>query len=287
VAYASSLDQIGPITRNVADGAILLDVIAGHDARDATSLPDEGGGCEEAAVAAASAGMRFGLPREYFDVEGLHPEVRSAVEGAAARLEAQGAELVEVSLPRLKYAIATYYIIATAEASTNLARFDGIRYGFRDTEGESCGVLETYRLSRARGFGDEVKRRIILGTYVLSSGYYDAYYLHAQKVRTLIRQDFEAAFEHCDVILAPTAPTPAFRKGAMATPLQMYLADIYTISVNLAGICAASVPCAVSSDGLPIGLQLIAPALGEQTLVQAARLVEQDTGLADRVAGLG
>ncbi|MCF7854531.1 MAG: Asp-tRNA(Asn)/Glu-tRNA(Gln) amidotransferase subunit GatA [Candidatus Pacebacteria bacterium] len=278
VAFASSLDQIGPLTRTVRDSALMLDIISGRDPRDSTSLPEPAGGCASCLSAASVNGMRCGMPREYFEVEGLDPSVRECVENAARQLEAEGAEIVEVSLPMLKYAIAAYYIIATAEASANLARFDGVRYGLRDSEGEAESLLAQYRLSRARGFGDEVKRRIILGTYVLSSGYYDAYYLRAQKVRTLIRKDFEHAFTECDVILSPVSPEPAYKKGELATPLRMYLADIYTISVNLAGICGLSVPCGATESGLPIGLQMLAPALHEKRLLQAAATYEAIRG---------
>lgn len=274
VAFASSLDQIGPLTRDVHDSALLLDAISGHDPLDSTSLPDP---CERLVETVSTAdvrGMKLGMPREYFEVEGLAPEVRSAVENAARKLESMGAEIVEVHLPHSEYAIGTYYIIATAEASANLARFDGVRYGYRDSVGEASGLLDMYRTTRARGFGPEVKRRVILGTYVLSSGYYDAYYLRAQKVRTLIRRDFETAFEQCDAILAPTSPTTACEKGALATPLEMYLQDIYTISANLAGICGITLPCATDAEGLPIGLQILGPALGEAAILRAAAAVE-------------
>ena len=281
VAYASSLDQIGPITRDVADAALLLDVICGRDPLDATSLATTAPNHEAALGCATADGLRIGLPREYFEVQGLADDVRAAVEQLAARLEAEGAHLVDVALPHTEYAVATYYIIATAEASANLARFEGIRYG-RRIEGHD--LLDTYHRTRAGGFGDEVKRRIILGTYVLSSGYYDAYYLRAQKARTLIRGDFADAFSTCDVILAPVAPTPAQPRCAYASPLEMYLADIYTISANLAGICGISVPCAMSRQGLPIGAQLLGPALGEIRLLQAARVCEQLSPVAGRTA---
>ena len=274
VAFASSLDQIGPITRDVRDAAALLQLIAGADPLDSSTLDHDVPDYEAALARADPQGLRVGLPTDYFDAEGLHPEVREAIRAAAAKLEANGAELVEISLPHTRYAVAAYYIIATAEASANLARFDGIRYGARAT-GEGVGDLtDTYRKTRAAGFGDEVKRRIILGTYVLSSGYYDAYYLKAQKTRTLVRRDFEEAFESCDVILGPTAPTTAFEAGSMSDPLTVYLADVFTIPANLAGICGISVPCGVDSKGLPIGLQLMAPALEEARLLQAAYCYE-------------
>ena len=286
VAYASSLDQIGPITRDVRDSAILLDIIGGRDVMDSTSLTEPSGGYERALEAASVEGLRLGMPREYFDVAGLSDDVRKAITDAAEQLRGQGAEIVEVSLPHTRYAIAAYYIIATAEASANLARFDGIRYGLRDRAGEAENLLATYKLSRARGFGQEVKRRIILGTYVLSSGYYDAYYLRAQKVRTLIRNDFQQAFNDCDLVMAPAAPTAAWRKGEMTSPLQMYLADIYTISVNLAGIAGISVPCGFSREGLPIGLQLMAPVLSEGQLLQAAYAYERESPCAGRTPKL-
>jgi len=277
VAYASSLDQIGPITRDVRDAAIMLDLICGQDEMDSTSLPEPAGDYEARLDQLDVRELRIGLPKEYFDVEGLSPEVGDAIRGAAELFRSLGAEVVDVSLPHTRYAIATYYIIATAEASANLARFDGIRYGLRDREGEAENLLETYRQSRAKGFGEAVKRRIILGTYVLSSGYYDAFYLRAQKARTLIRNDFRKAFEQCDVLLTPAAPTAAFKKGEMTSPLQMYLADIYTISVNLAGICGISVPCGMTASGLPIGLQLLGPSLGETVLLQAAQAFERES----------
>jgi len=278
VAYASSLDQIGPITRDVRDAAILLDLMAGPDEHDATALPEPPPACEAGLAHLSAAGLRVGLPREYFEVDGLSSEVRRAVESAAACLRERGATVVSVSLPRTRYAIASYYIIATAEASANLARFDSIRYGFRDARAEAVGLLEMYRCSRAAGFGAEVKRRIILGTYVLSSGYYDAYYRRAQQVRTLIRHDFTAAFGACDVLLAPVAPTPAFRTGQMSSPLEMYLSDIYTISANLAGVPGVSVPWGQPAGGLPIGVQVLGPALGEVAILRTAALLEQASG---------
>jgi len=274
IAYASSLDQVGPLTRDVEDCALLLGVVAGHDPADSTSIhrdvPDY---C--ATLRDGVAGMRLGLPREYF-IDGLDPEVKQTVEKAIAVYKDLGAEIVEVSLPHTQYAVACYYLIATAEASSNLARYDGVRFGLRRDEGQ--GLIEMYRQSRAAGFGDEVKRRIMLGTYALSSGYYDAYYLKAQKVRTLIRQDFLEAFGKVDAILTPVAPTPAFRiDEKTADPLQMYLSDIFTIPVNLAGTCAMSIPCGVSTAGLPIGLQLIGSPFGEETILRAAYSFEQAT----------
>jgi aspartyl-tRNA(Asn)/glutamyl-tRNA(Gln) amidotransferase subunit A len=264
-AYASSLDQIGPLTRDVEDAALLLGMIAGHDDMDSTSLdvpvPDY---C--AALGESLKGMRIGLPREYF-VAGMDAEVEASVRQAVDVCRQLGAEVREVSLPHTSYAIAAYYIIATAEASTNLARFDGVRYGFRAQGGSD--PIDMYSRTRAEGFGAEVKRRIILGTYVLSSGYYDAYYLSAQKLRTLIRRDFTAAFETCDALLAPVSPTPAYRLGERhADPLQMYLGDIFTVPVNLAGICGLSVPCGVTQAGLPVGLQIMGPVCREENVLR-------------------
>jgi aspartyl-tRNA(Asn)/glutamyl-tRNA(Gln) amidotransferase subunit A len=272
IAYASSLDQVGPITRDVEDCAILLGAVAGHDAADSTSIdlpvPDY-----RAALAQGVKGLKIGLPKEYF-IEGLDSDIRQAIDAAIDTLRGLGAEIVEVSLPHTEYAVACYYLIATAEASSNLARYDGVRYGRRVDEGR--GLIDMYHQSRAAGFGAEVKRRIMLGTYALSSGYYDAYYLKAQKVRTLIRQDFLDAFNKADVILTPVAPTPAFRLGEKtADPLQMYLSDIFTIPVNLAGTCGLSVPCGFSRDGLPIGLQLIGQPFGEETLLRAGHAYQQ------------
>jgi len=274
VAYASSLDQIGPLTKTVADAAIMLEVLAGHDPRDSTSVPVPVPACV-AALQQPVKGLRVGLPKEYF-VGGLDAEVKAAVQQAIRTLEAQGVEMREISLPHTDYAIATYYIIATAEASANLARFDGIRYGRRV---DGADPIELYNRTRGEGFGAEVKRRIILGAYVLSSGYYDAYYLRAQKVRTLIRRDFLKAFEQVDAILTPTSPTPAFRLGEKtADPLQMYLTDIFTISCNLAGLCGISVPCGFASNPRrPIGLQLLGRHFGEDTLLRLAYAYEQAT----------
>lgn len=267
VAYASSLDQIGVLTADVRDAALLLDMIGGQDPADCTSLPVPCGGFEASLDSFEVKGLTIGVPREFLDVDGLAPEVRAAVESARTAFEQAGARCVEVSLPRIPAAVACYYVIATAEASSNLARFDGIRYGNRVATDE---LLDLYTQTRAQGFGQEVKRRIILGTYVLSSGYYDAYYLRAQKVRTLIRNDFSAAFKTCDLLLGPVAPTPALPLGAKSTPLEMYLSDIYTIPVNLAGICAVSVPRTVTAAGLPVGIQLFADTLQEQRLLQSA-----------------
>jgi aspartyl-tRNA(Asn)/glutamyl-tRNA(Gln) amidotransferase subunit A len=274
IAYASSLDQVGPMTRDVTDAALLLKVIAGHDPKDSTSVdcpvPDY-----TAALKKEIKGLKIGLPKEYF-IDGLHPDVQKAMDQAIATYRQLGAEFIEVSLPHTNYAVATYYLIATAEASSNLARYDGIRFGHR-AEGTS-GLLDLMMQSRAEGFGTEVKRRIMLGTYALSSGYYDAYYLKAQKVRTLIQQDFSTAFNSVDVMLTPVAPTPAFKIGEKtADPLQMYLSDIFTIPTNLAGICGISIPAGISSDGLPIGLQLIGRPFGEETIIQAAYSFEQAT----------
>ncbi|MFN5560586.1 MAG: Asp-tRNA(Asn)/Glu-tRNA(Gln) amidotransferase subunit GatA [Opitutaceae bacterium] len=271
IAFASSLDQIGPFGRSVEDTAIVLGAIAGHDPRDSTSwradVPDD-----RAALQSRRGPWRIGIPREYFG-EGLDPEVAASVQAAVRFYESQGCTVKDVSLPHTEYGIGVYYIIATAECSSNLARFDGIRYGHRSKDAKDA--VEIYSKSRAEGFGAEVKRRIILGTYVLSSGYYDAYYLRAQKVRTLIRQDFLNAYRDVDVILTPTAPTPAFRRGAKADPLAMYLCDIYTIGVNLAGLPAVSVPCGFSADGRPIGMQLIGQPFGEAELLAMAHTYER------------
>jgi aspartyl-tRNA(Asn)/glutamyl-tRNA(Gln) amidotransferase subunit A len=274
VAFASSLDQIGPFTRDVRDAAVMLEVLSGVDPRDSTSVP-EPVPRYQAALNGEIKGLRVGLPKEYM-IGGLDAEVNSAVRSAVERLAKLGAEIVEISLPHTDYAVATYYIIATAEASANLARFDGIRYGLR-VEGNDPIAL--YGATRGAGFGPEVKRRIILGTYVLSSGYYDAYYLRAQKVRTLIRQDFLKAFERVDVIVTPTSPTAAFRIGEKSDdPLQMYLSDIFTISCNLAGVCGLSLPCGFTANPkLPIGLQFLGQPFGEETLLRVAHAYEQCT----------
>jgi aspartyl-tRNA(Asn)/glutamyl-tRNA(Gln) amidotransferase subunit A len=273
-AFASSLDQIGPFTKTVADAALLLTVMSGHDPLDNTSaqvpVPDY-----TQALTGSVKGMKLGVPKEYF-VQGMDPEIETAVRTAIAHLAEQGAEIVEISLPHTDYAVAVYYIIATAEASSNLARFDGVRYGHRCQK--PTDVIDLYARTREEGFGPEVKRRIILGTYVLSSGYYDAYYNRAQKVSALIRQDFAKAFTQCDAILTPTSPTAAFKIGErIDDPLQMYLADIYTIAVNLAGICALSVPCGFTSTHLPIGLQILGSHWQEEKILCVAHAYEQTT----------
>jgi len=284
VAFASSLDQIGPIARDVADAALLLGVVARHDPRDSTSAPEptpDYVGQLEADI----RGRRIGLPREFF-IEGMDPEVESAVRRAVEVLAEQGAEAVEVSLPHSRidveggrlsaYAVAAYYVIATAEASSNLARYDGAHYGHRTAE--RVDMIEMFSRSRAEGFGAEVKRRILLGTYALSSGYYDAYYLKASKVRSLIKRDFDQAFETVDAIACPTSPTPAFRLGERADdPLQMYMGDVFTLSCNLAGIPGIAVPCGLTHDGLPVGLQLLGRPFDELGLLQLARAHERAT----------
>ncbi len=274
IAYASSLDQVGPLARDVEDCALLLQAVAGYDPADSTSV-DTPAPDYRATLRDGIRGLKIGLPREYF-IDGLDPEVARAVEAAIATCRELGAETVEVSLPHTDYAVACYYLIATAEASSNLARYDGVRFGLRVEEGK--GLIDMYMKSRSAGFGPEVKRRIMLGTYALSSGYYDAYYLKAQKVRTLIRQDFLEAFQKVDVMLTPVAPTPAFRLGEkFSDPLQMYLSDIFTIPVNLAGTCAMSVPCGFSAQGLPIGLQLVGRPFDEATILRAGYALEQAT----------
>jgi aspartyl-tRNA(Asn)/glutamyl-tRNA(Gln) amidotransferase subunit A len=278
VAFASSLDQIGPLTKTVRDSALLMNAIAGHDLRDSTSLnaavPDY-----TKNLGRDLKGIRIGLPKEYMS-HALDPAVQTAVVASVEQLQALGAEIAEVSLPHTDYAVSVYYILATAEASANLARFDGVRYGHQADN--IANLFDHYARTREEGFGAEVKRRIILGTYVLSSGYYDAYYLHAQKVRELIRRDFAKAFERVDALLSPTSPTPAFKFGEKTTdPLQMYLADIFTNAANLAGICGISVPCGFaefeSGKRLPIGLQLLGKALDEARIFQIAHAYEQST----------
>jgi aspartyl-tRNA(Asn)/glutamyl-tRNA(Gln) amidotransferase subunit A len=275
VAFASSLDQIGPLTKTVQDAALLLNGIAGYDPSDATSVPidvpDYGTflkkGLDEFTV---------GIPKEYIEAEGLNEEVANAIKSAVTVLENLGIRCVDVSLPHMAYAIAAYYIIAPAEASSNLARYDGVKYGFRDLE--TRHLLEMYKKTRSKGFGPEVQRRIIIGTYALSAGYYDAYYGKASQVRTLIIEDFKRAFETCDAILSPVAPTPAFKIGEKVDdPLTMYLSDVFTLSANLAGIPGLSVPCGFSSEGLPIGLQIMGAHFNEGKLLQLAYNFEQTT----------
>ncbi|MCB0253213.1 MAG: Asp-tRNA(Asn)/Glu-tRNA(Gln) amidotransferase subunit GatA [Caldilineae bacterium] len=274
VAFASSLDQIGPLAKDVTDAALLLNAVAGYDPRDSTSMnvsvPDY-----RAALTGDVRGLRIGVPREYF-IDGMQPEVEQAVRTAIDALAALGAEVVEISLPNTEHALPVYYLVAPAEASANLARYDGVRYGLRHPDAET--MWQGYTMTRGAGFGPEVKRRIMLGTYALSAGYYDAYYLKAQQVRTLLKQDFERAFERVDVIACPTSPTTAFRIGEKADdPLSMYLADVFTLSLNLAGNCGLSLPCGFDEAGLPIGLQLIGPAFGEETVLRAAHAYEQAT----------
>ena len=277
VAFASSLDQVGPLTKTVRDSALIMNAMAGHDPQDSTSLnepvPDY-----TKNLGRDLKGMRLGLPKEYM-IEGIDPQVKSAVDTAIKQLQSLGAEIVDVSLPHTDYGIAVYYFLATAEASANLARFDGVRYGYRAKDPKD--LLDHYGRTREEGFGAEVKRRIILGTYVLSSGYYDAYYVRAQKVRELIRQDFVKAFEKVDAIVSPTSPVPAFKLGERtADPLAMYLADIFTNTGNLAGICGISVPCGLAKangNQLPIGLQILGKALDEARIFQIAHAYEQST----------
>jgi aspartyl-tRNA(Asn)/glutamyl-tRNA(Gln) amidotransferase subunit A len=273
IAFASSLDQIGVFGRSVEDMALLMNVIAGHDPQDSTSIdapvPDY-----VAALTGDIRGLRVGVPREYF-VEGMQPEVEQAVRAAIEQFTALGAEIQEISLPHTSYGLPVYYLISAAEASSNLARFDGVRYGPRESQG---AMWPTYKATRGHGFGAEVKRRIMLGTYALSAGYYDAYYLKAQKVRTLVKQDFDRAFESVDVILSPTTPTTAFRIGEKVDdPLQMYLSDVLTLPASLSGIAGVSVPCGFDADGMPIGLQITGAAFGEPTVLRAAHAYQQAT----------
>jgi aspartyl-tRNA(Asn)/glutamyl-tRNA(Gln) amidotransferase subunit A len=273
VAYGSSLDQIGPMTKDVRDAALLLQVMAGADPLDSTCLdvpvPDY-----MAALGSSVTGLRIGLPKEYF-IAGIQPEVEGAVRAAIAQLESLGAQIVPVSLPNTDKALPVYYLVATAEASANLSRYDGVRFGH---SAQADSMFDNFRQTRGQGFGPEVKRRIMLGTYALSAGYYDAYYLKAQQVRTLIKQDFERAFAEVDLIACPVSPSTAFRIGEKtADPLEMYLTDVFTISMNVAGICGISIPCGFDSNRLPIGLQLVGPHLGEETLLRAAYAYEQST----------
>jgi aspartyl-tRNA(Asn)/glutamyl-tRNA(Gln) amidotransferase subunit A len=282
IAYASSLDQVGPFAKTVRDAAIMMRSLAGDDPADSTcssrAVPDY-----ERALTGDVKGLRIGVPKEFF-VEGMQPEVEDAVRAALRHYESMGARIIEVSLPHTDYAIAAYYLIATAEASANLERYDGIRYGLRL---DADNLIDQYRTTRARGFGAEVKRRIMLGTFALSTGYYDAYYLKGQKVRTLIKRDFEQAFERCDLIITPTSPTTAFKLGEkMSDPLQMYLSDIFTISVNLAGLPGMAMPCGYDAAGLPIGLQLIGPAFGEEVVLRAGDAYERSGAVTRRPTAL-
>ena len=273
IAFASSMDQVGPLTKDVRDAALLLEALAGHDPADSTSsnraVPDY-----NAALTGNLKGLRLGVPKEYF-VSGMQVEVEKSVQAAIRQLEKIGAKIEEISLPHTEYAVAVYYVVATAEASSNLARYDGMRFGHR---ADAKDLTETYMISRDEGFGSELKRRIMLGTYVLSAGYYDAYYLKAQRVRTLIKKDFDIAFKSCDAIVTPTAPTTAFKIGEKINdPLRMYLSDIYTISINLAGLPALSLPCGFDGDGMPIGLQIIGEHFDEATVLRTAYAYEQAT----------
>jgi aspartyl-tRNA(Asn)/glutamyl-tRNA(Gln) amidotransferase subunit A len=279
VAFASSLDQIGPFSKDVEDCSILMNVIAGYDPRESTSVPAEVPDYRQYLTRGID-GWIVGIPKEYF-IEGIDPEVMTAVRKAIAVIEGLGAKCIEISLPHTEYCLAVYYIVAPAEASSNLARYDGVKYGFRSPDGRD--LLDMYKKSRSAGFGAEVKRRIMLGTYVLSSGYYDAYYKKASQVRALIKRDFDEAFKQCNVILTPTTPTPAFRIGEKTDdPLQMYLSDIFTISTNLAGIPGISVPCGFTQDGLPIGVQFLAGHFEEAKLIQIAAAYEINANLEKR-----
>jgi aspartyl-tRNA(Asn)/glutamyl-tRNA(Gln) amidotransferase subunit A len=272
IAFASSLDQIGPFGRNVSDCATALNVIAGYDPLDSTAIPQQVPDYT-ASLGKEIKGLKIGIPKEYF-IEGIEPDVKKAMEESIALFEKQGAIPVDITLPHTEYAVATYYIICTAEASSNLARYDGVKYGLREPGKD---IIDMYKKTRLAGFGKEVKRRIILGTYVLSSGYYDAYYLKAGKVRTLIRQDFDEAYKKCDIIVTPVSPTTAFKAGErVEDPLTMYLSDIFTIPVNLAGLPGLSLPCGFDGNGLPIGLQIIGQPLDEARMLQAAYVFETE-----------
>lgn len=272
IAFASSLDQIGPLTRNVTDCAVVMNALAGYDPMDSTSIPQPVPDFTEY-LGRDIKGLRVGIPKEYF-IEGMDPDVKKTLQDSLSVFERHGGVLVDVSLPHTEYAVATYYIICTAEASSNLARYDGVKYGLRS---EGKDIIDMYKKTRMKGFGKEVKRRIILGTYVLSSGYYDAYYRKAGKVRTLIRRDFDEAFKECDIIATAVSPTTAFKVGEkMEDPLTMYLSDIFTIPVNLAGLPAMSVPCGFDTCGLPIGLQIIGKPLDEAMMMQAAYVFESE-----------
>ena len=276
IAFASSLDQIGPITKDVRDCALLMNVISGYDPYDSTSVNTKVPDYTESLNNDIS-GIKIGIPKEYF-IEGLDSEVRVTLEEAINQLKAKGAQFKEVSLPHTEYAVEVYYIIATAEASSNLARFDGVQYGYRARSSKVQSLIDMYKQTRGEGFGQEAKRRIILGTFVLSHGYYDAYYLRALRVRTLIKRDFDEVFKELDCVITPTSPTPAFKIGEkMDDPLKMYLSDIYTISANLAGIPAISLPCGFTKQGLPVGLQILAKPFNEEMLFGVANTYEQST----------
>jgi len=283
VAFASSLDQIGPVARTVGDAALLLQAVAGHDPRDSTSVPETDAPVPDylAALEEPVDPLRIGVPKEFF-CEGLDPQVERAVREAIAVYEGMGAEIVDVDLPHATdYAIATYYIVAPSEASSNLARYDGVHYGYRSAE--AADMIDMVSRSRSQGFGDEVKRRIMLGTFALSSGYYDAYYKKALKVRRLVRQDFDAAFERCDCIMGPTSPTPAFRLGErLQDPLAMYLSDLFTVGANMAAIAGVSIPCGFTKAGLPVGLQILSGVFTEDRLLRIARMYERETDWTDR-----
>ena len=281
IAFASSLDQIGPFARSVDDAALVLSVMAGRDPLDATSS-DRPGNEVLNNYGGSVKGMRLGVPREYYDVQGIEPGVKAAIDAAIKVLRDQGAEIVDVSLPHTDYGLAAYYIIAPAECSSNLARFDGVRYGM--SEVDAPNITEAYMQTRRKGFGPEVRRRVMLGTYALSSGYYDAYYVKAQKVRTLIKRDFDEAFQKCDAVISATSPTVAFPLGAKTQdPISMYLCDVLTLGGNLAGLPGISVPCGMSED-LPVGLQILGPQWGENLLLRVARAYEQASGLKAEVA---
>ncbi len=283
VAFASSLDQIGPFTKDVEDCALVLNAIVGHDAKDSTSLKLEKIDYTQN-LKQGVKGLKVGVAREFFG-EGLQPEVRQKLEDATAIYKALGAEIVDVSFQHLDYALSAYYMISSAEASSNLARYDGIRYGFRAEE--YSDLVDLYKKTRSQGFGAEVKRRIMLGTYALSSGYYDAYYKKAMQVRTIIKEDFDQVFAGCDVLLTPTAPTTAFGIGEKtSSPLEMYLTDIYTVPVNIAGIPGVSIPCGLDNSGMPIGMQLLGPILSEETLLKVAWAFENESGLKNLKAPL-
>ncbi len=285
VAFASSLDQIGPLAKDTRDCALLMNAISGYDARDSTSVPRDVPDYT-ASLTEGLHGLRAGIPKEYTDKAGMDPDVSAAVQTAIEKLQGLGLECVEVSLPHTQYCVAVYYVIAPCEASSNLARYDGVKYGYRSTTADS--LIPMYRATRSAGFGPEVQRRIIIGTYCLSAGYYDAYYGKASQVRTLITRDFQQAFDTCDVILSPVAPEPAFKIGENSDdPLKMYLSDIFTLSANLAGIPGMSVPCGFSQAGLPIGLQILGPHFSEETLLKVAYNFEQATEFHKRKPVLG